>query len=226
MQKKNKLLGTNFKLVYRKVLVPMFLPGTIGTHNLYAVMAGAVLGFEFKLNGVQIADALSTYEVPPGRMKILEGERSSIIIDDTYNAAPESMRMALSTIADIETEKRKIAVLGDMLELGDIYDQSHKDIGKLAAHVAQIVLTVGEGGELMREAALKSGKILKEHVYSFKTSDQAGAWLEKHLQEGDIILVKGSQAMRMEKCVKQIMKEKEKAQHLLVRQEPQWLKIL
>ena len=58
---KNTILGTNFKLVYRKALVPMFLPGTIGRHNLYAVMAWAVLAFEFKLNGIQIADTLSTY---------------------------------------------------------------------------------------------------------------------------------------------------------------------
>ena len=154
-------------------------------------------------------------------MKIIEGIKKSWIIDDTYNAAPASTRLALETLRDIPA-KRKIAVLGDMLELGSYSVDAHKTIGDLVGNAADVLVTVGMKSKFIADAA--GNQMMKENIFSFQTSEEAKLKVQDLMQEGDLVLVKGSQGMRMEKIVEEIMAEPDKAKDLLVRQSQSWKK--
>jgi UDP-N-acetylmuramyl pentapeptide synthase len=116
---------------------------------------------------------------------------------------------------------RKIAALGDMLELGSFTEEAHRKIGARAAQVADILLAVGEKSIFMADEAKKSG-LAKENVWYFASSEEAGRALQDLIREGDVILVKGSQSIRMERIVKELMAEPQRAKELLIRQDDSW----
>jgi len=220
--------GVGFKIHYESGFVPFKIFGSLGLTQALSAAAGIAVGTVYKLNLVDMAAALGSYNTPPGRMRILPGIRNSIIIDDTYNAAPASMHAALETLRDIPASprvpsviKRKIAVLGDMLELGDHSIGAHQKIGDLAARVVDILVAVGEKAKLIADAA--SDQIPQENIFTFDDSDEAKVLVQKIIEEGDIVLVKGSQGKRMEKIVEEIMAQPEHKQELLVRQSKKWL---
>ncbi len=148
-------------------------------------------------------------------MNIIQGIKESIIIDDTYNSSPDALREALNALAKVETTGRKIAILGDMMELGKFSIEEHKKAGDLARAAASIVVTVGQRSKRMGEG-----------IVSFDTSDQAAEYVRGLVGKGDVILVKGSQSTRMERVSKVLLASPEKAQELLVRQDPEWLAII
>jgi len=120
--------------------------------------------------------------------------------------------------------RRRIAILGDMLELGKYAREEHRKVGEKAAECADMLATVGFRSRATAEAALDAGmKESRVRQYELHESARAGKELETILRAGDIVLVKGSQGMRMERTVKEIMAEPERAQELLVRQDPEWL---
>ena len=213
-------LGTVFKLHYGESFVPVKLNGSLGKSQAWSASAAAAVGLILGLNLVQITEALSHYRGPAGRLKILEGVKNSWIIDDTYNAAPASTRLALETLKELSA-KRKIAVLGDMLELGQYGIAAHREAGNFAGSFADILITVGPGGKLIADSA--GNQFSKENILNFKTSLEAGKKAQEIIQEGDLILVKGSQGMRMEKVVEEIMAEPERKKELLARQSEKWL---
>jgi UDP-N-acetylmuramoyl-tripeptide--D-alanyl-D-alanine ligase len=165
---------------------------------------------------------LKNYEVPKGRMNLLKGEKNTLIIDDTYNASPFAVLSALHTLKDIKSKGRKIAVLGDMLELGRHTDEAHKSIGKVASENADILIVVGPRSQFIKNGAIESG-MQEENIHEFSNSTIVGGFLKTFLQEGDIILVKGSQGVRMERAVGEIIADKKNKSNLLVRQEKEWL---
>ena len=150
-----------------------------------------------------------------------------MILDDTYNAAPESVQAALDTLV-LLPGKRKVAVLGDMRELGRFSAPAHRAVGRRAAECADVLLIVGaEARIIANEAAIpdvsrKSSVLPPERVFKFDDALSAGKALRRMIQKGDLILVKGSQAMRMERIVEEIMAHREDAGELLVRQDPEW----
>jgi len=170
---------------------------------------------------VEIAEALNRYESLPGRFKIIAGVKSSTVIDDTYNASPLAMQEALDTLRSLKA-KRKIAVLGDMLEIGKYTLQAHESIGRLAAKSVDILITIGLRAKFIAEAAIRAG-LPKRSIFNFMSVVEAGVFLRNKIQKGDLILIKGSQAVRMEKIVKEIMAEPGRASELLVRQSKVWL---
>jgi UDP-N-acetylmuramoyl-tripeptide--D-alanyl-D-alanine ligase len=176
------------------------------------------------MNLVDVSKALANYQAPPGRMRILEGIKHTLILDDTYNSSPQSSLMALGSLKRIElfTGARRFAVLGDMLELGSYTAEGHREVGKFAvqAGVDELVV-VGERSVDTMQAAKKAG-MAEERIFHFDTSEQAGRFVQDRIKQGDLILVKGSQGMRMEKVVKEIMAEPLRAEELLVRQGPEW----
>ena len=172
------------------------------------------------MNLVKISDALSAYRGPAGRLKILKGIKNSFLIDDTYNASPSSTHLALETLKELPA-KRKIAVLGDMLELGKYSIQAHRDAGNFAGTLADILITVGSRAKFIADAA--GNQMSKENIFSFDTSVEAGQKARELVQEGDLVLIKGSQGIRMEKIVEEIMAEPEKKKELLVRQSKKWI---
>lgn len=214
--------GVSFKLNYGGSFVPVKLNGVFGRSQAYAAAAAALVGLTFGMNLVKISEALQGYLPPPGRMRLIQGEKNTAIIDDTYNASLLAMESALATLERLPA-KRKIAVLGDMLEVGKYTAEAHEIIGRQAAKVADILITVGMRARFIADAAEKRG-MKKSNIFSFDKVGEAGYALEQKMRPGDLILVKGSQGVRMEKIVKEVMAEPGRAGELLTRQTSVWLK--
>ncbi len=210
-----------FKVDYKGSNVPIRLTNILGVHQIYPILAAIAVGLIFKINLVEISQYLKDYQPPAGRLKLLKGIKESWILDDTYNASPNATLAALDVLAKISG--RKIAALGDMLELGYFSEEAHRQVGAKAAKCIDLLLAVGERSIFIVDEAQKNGMSL-ENIHHFSTASEAGKFLQDVIAENDVILVKGSQSMRMEKVVKEIMVEPQKASELLVRQEAVWLK--
>jgi len=213
--------GITFKLDYQGSSVPMRIFKAFGKQNVYAALAAAAVGASYGINLVEIAEALSAYVPPPGRLRLIEGEKETWILDDTYNSSPQAVHAAIDVLKDLPA-KRKIAVLGDMLELGKFTVQAHQKVGQSLKGVADIVIACGMRAKFIAEE-LKNRRFPAKNLTAVSDSLEAGKELEKIIQPGDLILVKGSQSMRMERVVEEIMRHPEKKSELLVRQEPEWL---
>lgn len=215
-------IGTSFKVVYQGHTVPFRLSSVLGYQQIYASLAATAVGLQLGLNLIHIAKALKEYQPPPGRMRILKGIKNTFIIDDSYNAAPLSMKAALRVLKELDRKGgRKIAVLGDMLELGEFSEQAHRDIGAIAAKTVSVLFTVGEKSKFIAEEAMKAG-MDKKQIMVYNDSLKAGKDLQEILKEGDVVLVKGSQGVRTELVVEEVMAEPQRAKELLVRQDESW----
>ena len=195
---------------------------SVGIHNEYAALLSVAVS---NLLGVPLAESAKALEkspLLPGRMKIIAGLKDSTIIDDSYNSSPIAMHQAVETFAKISASGRKIAVVGDMMELGKFSAQEHREVGRLLSGVAQYVVCVGLRAGRIAEAML-SLSYDENNISCFDTAVEAGKFLQNMLEPGDIVLVKSSQAMRLEKAVEEIMRHPEDKADLLVRQEPEWL---
>ena len=221
----NKPIGTRFRVNYTGSSVPISIFGALGRPPIYAGLSALAVGKMVGLDLVSISEALGKWLPPAGRLRILKGLKNSVIIDDTYNSSPVATLTALDTLKSMQGAKKRIAVLGDMLELGKWSTESHRKLGERAAECADLLLTVGFRAHDIAESAMDNG-MKKEsiQIYEQNESSRAGKELVVKLQEGDVVLVKGSQGMRMERAVLEIMAEPERAGELLVRQEPEWLK--
>ena len=171
-----------------------------------------------------IVKGLNEYQAPKGRMNIIPGVNGSTVVDDTYNSSPDAARAALDSLRAI-AGWRKIAALGDMMELGKYSVDEHKKIGTEAAAALGpngILVTAGLRSRATAEEALKSG-MPGDSVRPFASSEEAAVFLRSIVQSGDVILVKGSQSSRMERVSKALLREPEKSSLLLPRQEREWL---
>ncbi|MEK7076826.1 MAG: cyanophycin synthetase, partial [Patescibacteria group bacterium] len=209
------------KLEYNGGFVPVRIENVVGEIQTYTAAAAAAVGIAFGMNLVRISENLSYYKSPKGRLKIIEGLKESTLIDDTYNSSPLAAREALETLGQIRA-KRKIAVLGDMLELGRHTIEAHEEIGKLAGGRVKVLITVGAKAKFIAEAARKAG-LPNKWIFVFNDTAEAGKCLERLLERGDLVLIKGSEGVRMERIVKEVMAKPEKAEKLLVRQSERWL---
>lgn len=213
----------------KQAFVPVTIHGVLGKSQALAAGAAACVGGIYGMNLIEISQTLIDYHGINGRLKLLGGIKNSLIIDDTYNAAPASMHLALDTLKSLPA-KRKIAVLGDMLELGRYTIEAHREVGNMAGSIVDILVTVGLRAKLIADSAenqLAPASVAgmpKGSIYSFPTSDSAKIKVQELMKEGDLVLVKGSQGIRMEKIVEEIMAEPEKKSELLVRQSRKWLK--
>lgn len=200
---------------------PVAINGSLGRQHLYPALAGIAVGISQGFNTKEIGKAILGYEPPPGRMRLIEGNKQTIIIDDTYNSSPIAVEEALATLGEVVSTGRKFAVLGDMLELGKLSREAHLKVGAKAAKVAHRILTVGIRARQIAEGALDAG-FDEKNILQYENSVEAGKELETLLVPGDVVLVKGSQGMRMERIVEEIMAEPERKSELLVRQEKEW----
>ena len=217
-----EVVGLSFKLAYDGSTVPVLLPNVLGEHFIYAALSAAAVAIAYGLNLLEIAEALRGFAAPRGRMNLIAGVKGTYIIDDSYNAGPDSMAAAVNTLGKIKTRADKYAVLGDMLELGDYTEEGHRLIGRAIWESGiSYLITVGERAKLIAAEAQKCG-LEGDNAYSFDNSTEAGRFLQARIKPGDFILVKGSQGMRMEKVTKEIMAEPLRAGALLVRQDKSW----
>jgi UDP-N-acetylmuramoyl-tripeptide--D-alanyl-D-alanine ligase len=217
---KSDLKGTEFVLNSRGVKETI-LVRIYGKHMIYSLLAAIAVAQEDGISIRKIKDELKEITPFKGRINIIEGMNESVIIDDSYNANPKSMVAALQFLG--EQKGRRVAVLGSMNELGDSSAESHIAVGQLASKMADIIVTVGdEAGRYTASAALKEGLKISQ-VRPFKTPVEAGDFLKKMIEPGDVILVKGSQNnVRTEKVIEIIMKETMDRKKLLVRQSEFW----
>lgn len=218
--------GVSFKLSYRDSLVPMHLSNVLGEPALYAALAAAAVGLAFGLNGLEIAESLNEWQTPPGRMKLIKGINGSLIIDDTYNAAPQSTLAALNVLDKIRQlgSGRKWAVLGDMKELGQESETGHRSVGaRLAAIPKARLVFMGQMAHHYAVGA-RQNNMPDDRIMEFNHHQEIIDYLESQLGPKDLLLIKGSQSMRMEKVVKGLMAEPETASKLLVRQGADWSK--
>jgi UDP-N-acetylmuramoyl-tripeptide--D-alanyl-D-alanine ligase len=148
--------------------------------------------------------------------------KGSIIIDDTYNSSPVAAEAALETLKEVSGNGRKIVALGDMLELGEDSEEAHRSIGKIAKDSCNFLITVGERSKFIKAGAIEAGMHI-ENIFEFSNSKEAGDFLRDFIKTGDIILVKGSQGIRMERVVAAILQDIDMKGNLLVRQEKEWL---
>jgi len=213
--------GVTFKVGDGRSTVPVTINGTIGDHVIYTTLAALAAGSAEGLNLIEMSQCFDAYVPPPGRMRIIKGLKGSIVIDDSYNSSPVALENALHALHTIDTNGRKIAVIGDMRELGEYSHKAHEEAGKKVSLVADILFAVGDNRDIIADAALKGG-MDERQVYTFQYSKDAGKELELILTHNDVVLVKGSQYVRLEKVVEEIMAEPQKADELLVRQEEEW----
>ncbi|KND47429.1 MAG: UDP-N-acetylmuramoyl-tripeptide--D-alanyl-D-alanine ligase [Parcubacteria bacterium C7867-004] len=194
--------------------------GALGKTQLLAPAAAFALAIALGLTEEEALTGLATYSAPPGRARVLNGLNGSLIIDDTYNASPVAVEEALLSLGLVPNASRRIAVLGDMLELGRYSKAEHERVGTLAAERADLIVTVGSRAKAICEAARATGRS-DEDCISFDTSTEAAEALAARVQEGDVVLVKGSQGVRMERVVEALLADPSDSAQL-VRQEKEW----
>mgnify|MGYP003888912767 CR=1 FL=1 len=213
--------GLSFKLNYKGTTLPIRLNGVLARHQIYAALSAAATGIYFGINLVEIGKNLEKFVSPCSRMNLLPGIKKTLIIDDTYNSSPKSAIAALETLSEIKAP-RKIVVLGDMLELGEKTEEGHQAVArKFLETKAHLFFAVGRRMQIAVSELHQQG-FNKNLFYYFKDPISAGKKLQEIIQEGDLILIKGSQGMRMEKIVEEIMAEPQKAKELLCRQNKEW----
>jgi len=200
--------------------VPVVLNGVLGPSHVFAAGAAMAVAGLFNINLIEASQALADYRGPKSRMRILKGIKNTVIIDDTYNSSPAAAHLAVETLIALPA-KRKIFITGDMLELGDYTIKAHQGLGNLAGGRVDILVCVGSRSKFVADAA--SNQMLKSNIYLFETSDLAKKKVQELLEEGDTVLIKGSQSMYMEKIVEEIMAEPERKNELLARQGRKWL---
>lgn len=194
--------------------------GAAGAHALLPALAAIAVGKGLGKSLKECIDALGHYEPPHGRMYLIEGVKNTLIIDDTYNSSPAAAAAALDTLARMPGG-RKLALLGDMLELGRHSVDEHRKLGAYAAQVCDVLFTVGFRARDIAQGALDNG--MKDGaVLQFEDAAKAGKELESLLKESDVVLIKGSQSMRMERCTEEVMADPALAESILVRQSAEW----
>lgn len=213
--------GIFFKIEHEQNTIPATLNSVVGEHRVHNILAALAVGSFLKINMIDMVEAIENHKPTKGRMRLIKGLHDSTIIDDSYNSSPVAVAAALDTLADIKTKGRRIAVLGDMLELGEHTTEEHKKIGKIAGGVCCMLISVGQRARCFAEGAL-SAKLSKDAIIQFSDSKTAGRYLKSIISKGDVVLVKGSQGVRMENTVQEIMDYSQKRKDILVRQEQAW----
>lgn len=201
----------------------LVLPEVVGKSPVYCALPALVVASHLHIPLPVACAALRDAAKPRGRMRLLQGMNESVIIDDSYNASPKATEHGLKTLSEIDTSGRKIAVLGDMLELGTYTRDEHYKIGKIAAQSCHRLFTVGIRSRVTAEGALDA-KMSDDMIMQCDTAIDAGKELVKILQPGDVVYVKGSQSMRMERAIEMMLASTHNPKAVLVRQEDEWLK--
>ncbi|GAB4493004.1 MAG: UDP-N-acetylmuramoyl-tripeptide--D-alanyl-D-alanine ligase [Anaerolineales bacterium] len=190
------LEGIRFRLHYKKESIYLRVP-MIGRHSVETALRAAAVGLVENLTWDEIIHGLQESQAQL-RLSAVRTASGALIIDDTYNAAPESTLAALNLLE--EMNGRKVAVLGDMLELGQYEREGHQKVGMRAAQVADVLVTLGLRAHIIAESARKAG-MKKTAVFEYEDIAAVIAWLKQNLTPTDAVLVKGSHGLRMDRIV-------------------------
>lgn len=195
-------LSTEFTAVKGELRQKITIP-TVGIHNVYDALAAFAVGMEYGISPEDVAKGLADY-VPSGMRQRIKEANGITVIEDCYNASPDSQKAGLNSLLKI-AKGRKIAVLGDMLELGTYSETAHRNVGEYAAECEiDILFTYGKESKFMADSAKKAG--LKA-VYSFTDKAELTKALLNELKIGDTMLFKASRGMKLEEIFETLYKQ-------------------
>jgi UDP-N-acetylmuramoyl-tripeptide--D-alanyl-D-alanine ligase len=186
--------GIRFRLHFKDEILYAHAP-MIGQHSVHTALRATAVGLVEGLSWQEIFDGLQHGHTQL-RLVAVRTESGAMLLDDTYNASPESMLAALNMLE--EMEGHKIAVLGDMLELGQYEKQGHELVGVRAARVAEVLITLGTRAHIIAASARKAG-MNSENIFQFEDIDKVTEWLRTNLTSHDAVLLKGSHGLRMDR---------------------------
>jgi UDP-N-acetylmuramoyl-tripeptide--D-alanyl-D-alanine ligase len=186
--------GIRFRLHYQGETLHVKIP-LIGRHSVHTALRAAAVGLAEGMNWQEILEGLSQGHTQL-RLAAVRSTSGALLLDDTYNASPESMLAALNLLDELDG--RKVAVLGDMLELGPYERGGHEMVGLRAAQVAEILLTLGERAHMIADAARRTGGG-KVTIIEFDELEPLVEWLTANLSKNDVVLIKGSHGLRMDR---------------------------
>ncbi len=215
--------GLSFKVNFDGKTLPIRLPKVVAKHHIPAVLAALAAGIALKMNPFEVIEILEKFEPLPGRLRLLPGRDNTYLLDDTYNASPTSTRAALDVMGELMAP-RKVVVLGDMLELGIDTDREHASLSQaVKSSGVHIVVTVGKHMRALHEELLKDGFSRKQVLWLPDPMSAVEAVLSI-IRSEDLILIKGSQGLRMEKVTEQLLVDPRTAESFLCRQSDEWRK--
>ena len=181
----------------QRIIIP-----TVGIHNVYDALAAFAVGYYNGMKTSDIADGLLNYK-PSGMRQNITKHHGITVIEDCYNASPDSQRAGLNTLCKI-AEGKKVAILGDMLELGDYSKEAHRKVGEYAAECGvDFLYTFGEQAKFIADGAYRKGL---EHIYIYVDKEHLIADLKNHVQVGDTLLFKASRGMKLEEVFEELYK--------------------
>ncbi len=190
------LEGIHFRLHHASDSLNVQVP-LLGRHSVHTALRASAVGLVEGLTWDEIVHGLQGLSSQL-RLVAVPGPRNSILLDDTYNSSPESAVAALNLLADLDG--RRVAVMGDMLELGPVEERSHRLVGRRVKDVANLLVSVGQLGRIIAEEALQVG-MQPDRVHVTKDADEAAVLLENIIRPGDIVLVKGSRGIELDRVV-------------------------
>lgn len=223
LQENGRTEGLSFKLNFGGKSIPVRLPAVVARHHLPAVLAAAAVAVALKMNLVDVAAALTEFRALPGRMTLLDGDARIRIIDDTYNASRVSTEAALNTLREL-IAPRKVVILGDMLEIGAGSNEAHRALrDAVIGSGATVFVGVGQHMRFLADA-LHGTNFPEKSIHHYPDPLAARDRLAEHIRPGDLVLVKGSQGLRMELIVERLLGERSDAEKnaLLCRQSVAW----
>lgn len=197
----NRLPAGGFAIEVRthQEIAEVQVPQLIARYQLLCFTAAFAVGHALKIPLARAAQVLHTFAPLPGRMTLLPGRNNSRLIDDSAGATPESIKMALETLRALPS-RRRIAILGDIGQLSSEAERVHRAIGRMAAHIAPMVIVVGLH---MRWAGMEALQ-LGADVHHFESAADAGKWLADFIAPEDLVLVSGGREMKMNVIVERL----------------------
>lgn len=201
----NGKIGLSFKICIGSTTVPVRMERVIGKEYVVSAIASYPVGLALGMNLVDISESLQNYGGVSGKMNIIPGIKDTLIINETRNISCDYIKEVLGVFKKME-HRRKIAVFGDILNLGIDTETFHRKIGRfLAGAGAEILVTIGTRGVFMKDEAIKAGMNEKNiYIFSEDEIEKAGIFIQNLMKEKDVLIVSGSEELRMEKIIKEI----------------------
>ena len=178
-----------------------FIP-TVGEHNIYNAMAAILVGINLNMTIEEIKEGLKNFQCTKNRLDIIKTNNITII-DSVYNASIDSMNATLSILG--RYNNRRVAILGDMFEMGEYAEFAHRQVGKFAANNMDVMVAIGKDAEYIVKELIETG-VNPENLYHFNTKEEAIDKLDDIIKENDVVLVKASRGMHLEKVVEYLSK--------------------
>ena len=193
--------STTFTAVIDGNQEEFFIP-TVGEHNIYNAMAAILVGIKLNMTIEEIKEGLKNFQCTKNRLDIIKTNNITII-DSVYNASIDSMNATLSILG--RYNNRRVAILGDMFEMGDYAEFAHRQVGKFAANNMDVMVAIGKDAEYIVKELIETG-VNPENLYHFNTKEEAIDRLDNIIKENDVVLVKASRGMHLEKVVEYLSK--------------------